>query len=393
MSIEASSSSSSLEWVYLYRSEEEMNRAASEEAKAKWKPPMHLHMLASLLFELPRSVSFDRVLSIIAANDPSARKFVVEMSQLLRYFVSDNDRFGHESSDEGERSSSSSSSSSSSDDDDNDGAVVARKKVTWRQLCILDWHRQTHPMLDGSEAQLDRLPELLAAAGAGRYFASYLRFECAFIDAVARRGIFPMGSWVFHRPFMLPKLHSQRCVLDLARSLHTRRTTRRLARHYRLSVNADWDGVVAGIHAQHGVNWVFPELAAAFKRMAVPGGEYATRLYSIELRCIDTGALVAGELGYQVGANYTSLSGFALKERECSGAGTVQLSALGALLRRSGFRMWDFGMVFAYKFALGAGVMERDNFRRLYASFASVADVELSPASTWNCRDLLSNQV
>jgi hypothetical protein len=70
--------------------------------------------------------------------------------------------------------------------------------------------------------------------------------------------------------------------------------------------------------------------------------------------------LVAGELGYSVGAVYTSLTGFATE----SGTGTVQLTCLGRWLEASGFLLWDLGMEMEYKFDLGAVLVPRHSFVR-----------------------------
>lgn len=51
--------------------------------------------------------------------------------------------------------------------------------------------------------------------------------------------------------------------------------------------------------------------------------------------------LVAGEVGISVGQIYMSLTGFCHQ----SGAGTVQLQALGRLLGQLGFKLWDLGQL------------------------------------------------
>lgn len=112
------------------------------------------------------------------------------------------------------------------------------------------------------------------------------------------------------------------------------------------------------------------------------------RLYSVEVWNATTGKLVGGELGYSVGAIYSSLTGFSDEDA----AGSVQLGecdilsimfalfrehtshsnaclsflkravALGKLLIKCGFEYWDLGMELEYKRRLGAEVMGRADF-------------------------------
>lgn len=79
-------------------------------------------------------------------------------------------------------------------------------------------------------------------------------------------------------------------------------------------------------------------------------------LHSVEVW--SEGKLVAGELGYVVGSIYTSLTGAYTLE----GAGGVQLVALGKLLEKLGFSIWDFGMEMNYKIELGASSVPREKW-------------------------------
>jgi Leu/Phe-tRNA-protein transferase len=107
--------------------------------------------------------------------------------------------------------------------------------------------------------------------------------------------------------------------------------------------------------------------------------------------------LVAGELGYTVGAIYTSLTGFTSE----SGAGTVQLAALGRWLQRSGFQMWDLGMQMDYKAEMGAVLLPRRTFVKAVRTLRRPphGDLVLSGASreggddevVMNCRDVIDN--
>lgn len=126
-------------------------------------------------------------------------------------------------------------------------------------------------------------------------------------------------------------------------------------------MNTCFTKVIAKIVDQHGLNWLCPKLQKAFLHIHTHPENFKTRLHSFEVlidllfsppyfEVWDGDELVAGELGYQVGLIYTSLTGFYTK----SGAGTVQLAALGKVLHSCQIKTWDFGMTMKYKLDLGS---------------------------------------
>jgi len=88
--------------------------------------------------------------------------------------------------------------------------------------------------------------------------------------------------------------------------------------------------------------------------------------------------LVAGELGYTVGAMYTSLTGFTTE----SSAGSIQMAALGAALQLAGMQIWDLGMDMAYKQALGATLLDRTDFVQ-YVHQHRVTPLDSHKWATW----------
>ena len=194
---------------------------------------------------------------------------------------------------------------------------------------------------------------------------------------------------------VLPKLHRRRCVVRLTPApsdLHLSKSTRKKAKRYEVGINQDFDAVVRGCHAQHGRNWLYEEVVDSFRSIQGrtkqrqggegggevgggvpamlfdppetaqrPTGSVPVRLYSVEVYNVESGELVAGELGYSVGSIYTSLTGFTSEDS----AGSVQLAVLGRRLEQCGFDLWDMGMDMDYKERLGAHGMHRADFVRL----------------------------
>lgn len=193
-------------------------------------------------------------------------------------------------------------------------------------------------------------------------------FDERLVAQLMSEGFLPIAS----SEMLLPKLHLERCVIRWS-TFHVSKSVKKKGKRWDISVNREFDRVVQGCHAQHGVAWLYPPIVRAFEeihRKGTPGfptmvisdgtlQKYCpVRLYSIEVWSAATGALVAGELGYTVGNVYTSLTGFSSED----GAGSAQLAALGTMLQSAGFKMWDLGMYLSYKERLGARQMSREEF-------------------------------
>eukprot|EP00397_Hematodinium_sp_SG-2012_P035574 GEMP01038280.1.p1 GENE.GEMP01038280.1~~GEMP01038280.1.p1 ORF type:complete len:283 (+),score=12.52 GEMP01038280.1:288-1136(+) len=148
---------------------------------------------------------------------------------------------------------------------------------------------------------------------------------------------------------LLPKLHRERCVLNV-QDVRVSRGARKKSNRYALTVNQAYDQVVAGCLEQHGESWLYPPVVEAFRTLR------GSVIHSVELW--EGARLVAGELGYAFGQVYTSLTGFYLD----SGTGSIQLGALGGLLLQCGYALWDLGMELDYKASLGAVTLPRRDF-------------------------------
>ena len=318
--------------------------------------------------------------------------------------------------------------------------------------------------VEGESGTSERYEAIMEAADIGELVPGYLRdfiqhyhgdfyatrcFDPRLVAQLMAEGFLPIAT----RHHLLPKLHEERCVLRLApvrsplppaasdrgdaaalselpgggSDMHVPRSVRKKARRFDMTLNRDFDGVVAGCHAQHGINWLYPQVVAAFRFINASGktsasggdgnvaagdstssagggvevslfdesggspqrvGSCPVRLYSVEVYNASTRSLVAGELGYTVGSIYTSLTGFSKEES----SGSVQLAALGTLLERCGFTMWDLGMSMEYKNRLGARSMGRTAFvEAVHRARVETPDVRLTmdAEDRRNCRDIL----
>lgn len=202
----------------------------------------------------------------------------------------------------------------------------------------------------------------LAAAGADE-FAFFPFIDSDAVERAALGRFMPMGLSVELEgrrcDLLLPKLHLERCLLDPCDTRVTR-TARRESRRYSLSVNRAFGAVLSSCVATHGADWLVGDLERTFLELHEQRFQRRVAFVSVELWVGSGPDLVAGEIGYVVGGAYASLTGYTAR----SGAGTVQLMALGGLLAKLGLRVWDLGMAMDYKLALGGRALPRESFMR-----------------------------
>lgn len=182
----------------------------------------------------------------------------------------------------------------------------------------------------------------------------------AIIALLVWHGFLPMAGM----GMLLPKIHQARCIL-VPGEVHIGRKVRRRSKGFRLTVDQAWGDVVRNIQmltftTHQGDCWLSDELARAYRAVGDLDGlrRRGVLFHSIELWHIDSGQLVAGEVGYTCGGVYSSCTGFAQKDG-FPGAGSVQLAALGIWLARCGFEIWDLGMELEYKLELGCRLAPR----------------------------------
>ena len=93
-----------------------------------------------------------------------------------------------------------------------------------------------------------------------------------------RCGYLPMSTG----PYLLPKLHIHRSIVDF-KDIHIHKSCRKKAKRYTISIDQDIDGVIAGCVEQHGDNWLYPKLRAAFKEFFHAGEVNNCQIVSVEL--------------------------------------------------------------------------------------------------------------
>ncbi|MFW6289091.1 MAG: leucyl/phenylalanyl-tRNA--protein transferase [Spirochaetota bacterium] len=213
-------------------------------------------------------------------------------------------------------------------------------------------------------------------------FCACLRTDPEMVACTCRSGFLPMSEDFTGHDVLLVKSHEQRCLLEPG-GLHVSRSTRRRARGLTVRIDHDFDSCLAAIVDHHPERWLTDRLCDSLRSL------HRKPRSGVKARSVEvySGAvLVAGEIGYTCGAAYTSMSGF----HSASGAGSVQLAALGTLLEQAGFSFWDLGMVIEYKIDLGSRVYEREAFLERYSEAGRRPTPDLSRSAA--CDELLDRR-
>ena len=268
----------------------------------------------------------------------------------------------------------------------------SKADVAGRIQAQMSSFRTEQPLIDGSEHLAELMAQGLESTLRGDFCWS-LNFTPLFLAHLAREGFLPICSDLSGDDglyVLMPKWHRERCCMQFA-DLHVAKTGRKRAKKFRLTADASFDEVIDRCVEQHGENWLYAPMRAAFRALhhwgvardaeraadaaaKLPAGfpPFAdeVRFHSFEVWSAD-GTLAAGEFGAVVGGVYTSFTGFF--DSKHPGAGTVQLCGTAKLLQDAGFAFWDLGQEIPYKLELGASMLPRAEF---LAQFRAARDVK-----------------
>ncbi|SBS94335.1 Leu/Phe-tRNA protein transferase, putative [Plasmodium malariae] len=196
-------------------------------------------------------------------------------------------------------------------------------------------------------------------------FISQLLYE-GFIPVASKQRIYRVENYetiIYKECLLIPKIHYIRSCMHPS-EIHISKKARKKCKHFYITVDKDFDGVIEGIVEKHGKNWLYPFVQKEFKKIFEKNIIYKNvQMHSVELWFEDK--LVAGEIGNTVGSVYTSLTGF--QRKSC--AGTIQLCALAKLLEFQNFQLWDLGMLLPYKKEIGSKEIPMKEFFNKHRTF------------------------
>ncbi len=165
---------------------------------------------------------------------------------------------------------------------------------------------------------------------------------------------------------LAPEMQRVYALLDWE-NLHISRQVRKLLRRvgegeFKLTVTADLDRVIDGVTSYHSPCWLTAGYADILRDLSLDREGRQCHVMAAELS-ESSGRLIAGELGYRIGAVYTSLTGFIDRSIGISGCGTLQMVLLARRLQEEGYAFWNLGHAnMEYKNRLGAVNLPREEF-------------------------------
>ena len=188
---------------------------------------------------------------------------------------------------------------------------------------------------------------------------------------------FPDGTQI-----LLPELQKSYCVFDWE-SIDGNRSLlkeiRKRLNSYRIRINHNPERVLHAILDYHGnKTWLCSKYIELCHQLFARPPMGLFRMCSVELYNTD-GRLIAGELGYVLGATFTSLTGFCQRESRIS-LGKMQILCLTKLLARTGFKFLNLGQPprdgqMQYKSDLGGIEINRHDFLSRWNDAISVVPI------------------
>lgn len=134
---------------------------------------------------------------------------------------------------------------------------------------------------------------------------------------------------------------------------------------YELRINQRTQEVYEKIISYHKDSWLNNEYIKILNSINNQTSNF--KFFSVELVEKETNLLISGEIGYQTGTIYTSLTGFTTREKKYNNCGKLQLVLLNYYLKDNGLKLWNLGHPqLQYKIDLGAKIYNRDHFLKLW---------------------------
>lgn len=183
-------------------------------------------------------------------------------------------------------------------------------------------------------------------------------FNAKIIDEACYKGFFPMSTVIDNKWSLVLKMHKERCLIDF-KMFKVKNKVKKAAKKYKLTFNKNFNKCVEMINERYNDSWLSEPLIKTFNEIR-KNENSKTKFCSFELW--ENEKLIAGEIGFIVGACYSSLSGF----HTINDSGNIQLYLTNEFLKEKGFEFWDLGMELDYKIYLGGVVLKQNHFLERY---------------------------
>lgn len=194
-------------------------------------------------------------------------------------------------------------------------------------------------------------------------------WSCEFYIALAKAGFISTTHDSIGGLVLLPELQYDYAVLYFKDLYISSKVKKLLTKNnYNFSVDNKFDEVLDKFSKYHKDNWLKDKYIETLKSLHLNKNDRDDfKITSFEVVCNETNEIIAGEVGYIIGATYTSLSGFSSREKNYSNYGTLQLVLLAQYLKNHNFEFWNLGHPhMEYKKRLGCTVLNRSDFLKVW---------------------------
>lgn len=170
---------------------------------------------------------------------------------------------------------------------------------------------------------------------------------------------------------LLPEIQPHYAVLDWNNLIISKKVKRILesnafiSNNYYVRLNGSLGNTVDKISKYHKDSWLSHKYADLLHRLNVLKDKKRDfQIVTVELCDSANDEIIAGEIGYVIGATYTSLTGFCDKmDKKHNNFGKLQLVLLAKTLQYHGYHFWNLGHPYMdYKVKLGARITPRQDF-------------------------------
>ncbi|RXJ78770.1 hypothetical protein CRV03_01715 [Arcobacter sp. F155] len=193
--------------------------------------------------------------------------------------------------------------------------------------------------------------------------------SCEFYIEAAKKGFITTSMYDKEEFVLLPEIQFDYAVLHFD-DIKVPRKVKKLIKenNYILDISQNLEKVLDKINAYHPNSWLTQEYINILNNIKINSSLYDNfNLFSIELYEKNDKKLISGEIGYQIGSIYTSLSGFTTKNKKYNNWGKLQLVLLNDYLKSNNYKMWNLGHPqLQYKTDLGAKIYNRKEFLELW---------------------------
>ena len=190
-------------------------------------------------------------------------------------------------------------------------------------------------------------------------------FSEEFYINLAKAGFITVSNYFEDRFLLLPELQFEYAILDFE-NLHISKKVKKLINKdsYDLKFNENFEELLVQLKTYHENCWLTNTYVDLIKRLEKYSHKHIDfKIMGVELNCLKTNKIIAGEIGYKIGSTYTSLTGFCKKSKKYNNCGTLQLVLLALYLQKNNFSFWNLGHAnMDYKMKLGATTHSREQF-------------------------------